>query len=503
MVDFVFERNIFMKKFLKSCILTLIIFALSANMAFAVSPAMDEEQKEVKTAADFSLTMAINEEIMVLNGAAYRLPSPVMAFDKTYVDVYALSYLLGIDVSWVDEADGGYIVASADGKSQSFAYAASWDSLSGTNNFFFVKDGRMYVPLRALADLKGDDIYYNSGVITLGKRIDTDGIYQNVCETNINDYIYTNYPLPASYIVNPYLVYSYEYMLNDASRLAKMYPDLIKTSSIGKSVEGRDLLLIEFGRGDNKIFVCGTHHAREYIATTYLMYAIDRYSYAYRTNSMWGKYNPKAILDNVTFCVVPMVNPDGVNLVQNGLQSTPYASEISNMGIFEGSKYGYRAWKANIRGVDVNWNYDKDWSIDRNKNTRGSAGFNGDYAGSEPETVAVSNYVDSYEFDAYMSFHTQGQIYYWAVSDEYPSDFCKAIGKDTGFAGYRESCTGVGGSFFDYVFRKYKKPTITVELCPYVGNYPYPDSDFGTVWNRAKNVLLVAGNQIMIEQGGN
>lgn len=496
--DFVFERDIFMKKLFKSVIFTLVIFTLCANMAFA-SP-MGAELYE-KSRESTSLIMAINEDIMVLNGAAYNMPSPLMAFDKTYVDVYAISYLLGIDVSWVDEGEGGYISASAGSNAQSFAYAKDWTSLSGGNNFFFVKDNRMYVPLRALSDLKGYDISYDRGIITVGNPVNTDGIYDGVIEDDINDYIYASFPVPASYIVNPYVVYSYEYMLNDASRLEKMYPDLVKTSSIGKSVEGRQLLLIEFGRGKNKIFVCGTHHAREYMATTYLMYAIDRYSYAYRTGSMWGNYNPKTILDNVTFCIVPMVNPDGVNLVQNGLQSTPYAEELSNMGIFEGSKYGYRAWKANIRGVDVNWNYDKDWEIDRNKNPRGSTGFNGDYAASEPETVAVSNYVDTYSFDAYLSFHTQGQIYYWAVSEEYPSDICKAIGKDTGFRGYEEKCTGVGGSFFDYVFRKYKKPTITVELCPFVGNYPYPDYDFNRVWAPSKNILLVAGNQIMLENG--
>lgn len=289
-------------------------------------------------------------------------------------------------------------------------------------------------------------------------------------------------------------------MLNNAKQLQNMYPDLIKTSSIGKSVEDRDLLLIEFGRGANKIFVCGTHHAREYIATTYLMYAIDRYAYAYRTNSMWGQYSPREILDNVTFCIVPMVNPDGVNLVQNGIYATDHASELANMGIYEGSKYGYSAWKANVHGVDVNWNYNKDWSINRNKNQRGSIGFNGDYPNSEPETVAVSNYVDNNLFDAFLSFHTQGQIFYWADNTETPSYIHQAIQKDTGFVGYIDSGTGVGGSFFDYVYRNFKKPTITVELCPYVGNFPYPNDDFDAVWKPAKNILLVVGNEIIYKK---
>jgi hypothetical protein len=68
---------------------------------------------------------------------------------------------------------------------------------------------------------------------------------------------------------------------------------------------------------------------------------------------------------------------------------------------------------------------------------------------------------------------------------------------DTGFKGYKESGTGVGGSFFDYVYRKYDKPTITVELCPYIGNYPYPDGDFDAIWTPAKNVMMIMANEVI------
>lgn len=233
------------------------------------------------------------------------------------------------------------------------------------------------------------------------------------------------------------------------------------------------------------------------MATTYLMNAIDKYAYAYRSGALWGKYNPREILNNVTFHIVPMVNPDGVNLVQNGIYATQYAEELSKMGIYDNSPYGYSAWKANVRGVDVNWNYDKEWSINRNKNPRGSIGFNGDYANSEPETAAVSAYVDSMPFEAYLSFHTQGEIFYWADSPDNPMYLQEAIRKDTGFVGHKESPSGVGGSFFDYVYRNFKKPTITVELCPYIGKRPYPDTDFDTVWKPAKNILLLVGNEII------
>ncbi len=447
------------------------------------------------------VTMAINEEIMLTRGTQVSISPPILVFDKTYVELYGVSKELNITVDWIEDSIG-YFKISSNGNSVDFTLISQWGDLINQKYKFFVKESKIYVSLRELAELGGYVISYMDGIITIGNGVDYlyTEIYGDISTYDFDDYVYTTYPCWAEYVVNPYQVYSYETMLKDAERLYNMYPELIKISSIGKSVENRELLLLEFGRGKNKIFVCGTHHAREYIATTYLMYTIDRYAYAYRTNTLWGKYRPKDILDNVTFCIVPMVNPDGVNLVQNGIDSTQYANELSNMGIYEGSKYGYTAWKANVRGIDVNWNYDADWSAKRNKNPTGSTGFNGYYPNSEPETVAVSNYVDNNSFEAFLSFHTQGQIIYWADDENNPSYINQLIKKDTGFADYEDKCTGIGGSFFDYVYRNFKKPTITVELCPYVGNYPYPNNDFDTVWKPAKNILLVVGNEIIYKK---
>ena len=37
---------------------------------------------------------------------------------------------------------------------------------------------------------------------------------------------------------------------------------------------------------------------------------------------------------------------------------------------------------------------------------------------------------------------------------------------------------------------------MTVELCNYVGPYPYPDAGFDDVWTSAKDVLLIFGDVI-------
>ncbi len=444
-----------------------------------------------------SATLAVNNSTIFWNSNQLTITPPVSTVGKIYVDMYSVAWLFGYDITWLND-NGGTFRISMNGRTADFAVASNWYDLCTSQGKIFVKDGIVYAPIDEIAYFSGLPMTETNGIIHIGTVSSIyDGYYKDIDTQNIDEYVQTAYPVTPHHVVYPYSTYTYQNMLNDAASLEIMYPDLIKTSSIGKSVENRDLLLIEFGKGPTKIFVCGTHHAREYIATTYLMYAIDRYAFAYRHGNMWGKYDPRTILDSVTFCIVPMVNPDGVNLVQNGIYSTTNSAELSQMKIYDSPKYGYRAWKANVRGVDVNWNYDKDWSYDKNKNPRGSTGFNGDCPNTEPETIAVSQYVDSNVFDGFFSFHTQGQIFYWADNEQKPSNIQNALRLETGFIGYKESCTGVGGSFFDYVFRKYQKPTVTVELCPYVGNYPYPDASFDTVWAPAKNILLLAANQIL------
>ena len=478
-----------MKKKLLPAVILIITMAFSS---FSMPSVFAEEKEE-----EYSVTMAINNTRMMYGNDQTWISAPVLVFDKVYVELLEMEYILGYDVAWI--VDGiGYFKVTGNGKDAYFTHLSEYTELKNLSNKFFLMEGKVYVPLGKLAEMMDIPFSYEDGIVYLGAENEAAAAtYTSVNTYPTDDHIYFNYPRWTGHVVNPYKTYSYEQMISDAEMLQLMYPELIKTSSIGKSVEGRDLLLIEFGRGEKKIFVCGTHHAREYISTTYLMNAIDKYSYAYRMNNMWGKYNPREILDKVTFCIVPMVNPDGVNLVQNGIEATDHKDEIANMGIYDGKKYGYRAWKANIRGVDVNWNYDKDWDISKNKNPRGSMGFNGDTPATEPETIAVSNYVDSYPFEAFLSMHTQGEIFYWADDPVNPTGINKAIKADTGFIGYQEIPSGRGGSFFDYVYRKYLKPTVTIELCPYVGKFPYPDKDFNTIWAPAKNIMFVMATTVI------
>ncbi len=445
---------------------------------------------------DVCLSMALNDTRAYIGNTQITVNAPLTALGRMYVDLYETAPLLGVELAWVD-ANIPYYTASYGAKTTELHITDFYDNLP-KENMLFVKNDRVFVAARDLAAIANATLDFDSWVITFhrGEKSAQKPAYGTISLKSVDSYIYETYCYPVVHPVYPYQAYSHEFMVSDAQKLQKIYPDLIRIGSIGKSVEGRDLTLIEFGKGSKKIFVCATHHAREYISTTYVMYAIDRYAAMYRTGENTTEYNIRDILDNVTFCIVPMVNPDGVNLVQNGVSAVKNPQYVSSMAISEGAKYGYSAWKANVNGVDVNWNYNRDWSLSKNRYPRGSIGFNGTQPETEPETCAVTNYVNSMPFEAFVSMHTQGKMLYWADDVTNPTYIGETVNAKNGFTLKYEKATGVGGSFFDYVYRNYGKATLTVELCNYIGPRPYPDADFDSVWKSAKDVLLIVGNII-------
>ena len=479
----------FLRKILCFLMLPLLLFSENSYASY---------EKAVKE----RLSIAINCENALFNENRIKINAPILAFGKTYVDLYEIGTYLGCSLEWVEE-DVPYVKVVCGENETDFTIIKYYDELK-ENNKFFVKDERIFVAARDLALAAGTTLSFKDWVIGFGLEAsfaDKEVFGEINYTRNVDSYLYDTYFYQPTHCVYPYQAYSYEFLVSDAKNLERMYPEIIKTRSIGKSVEGRDIVLIEFGKGEKKIFVCGTHHAREYISTTYLMYAIDRFCYMYETRINATDYDIKKILDNVTFCIVPMVNPDGVNLVQNGLSAVKEPEKVLAMKITEGKENGYRAWKANINGVDPNWNYDKDWRKEREKiSSPASTGYNGEAPFSEPETRAVAEYVDAHSFEAFLTMHTQGKLLYWAEDISSPTNLGEKVRRDTGFSLIREDTpeklNGVGGSFFDYVFRKYGKATMTVELCNYIGPKPYPDSDFDRVWKSAKNILLIFGDTI-------
>ena len=212
-------------------------------------------------------------------------------------------------------------------------------------------------------------------------------------------------------IVNPYQTYTYAQMEKDILELTRIYPDLIKSEVIGKSVDERNLYALKLGHGKTEIFFNAAHHAREHITTNLLMEMIDTYAQSYVKNTKIDGYNTRDILNKTSIWFVPMVNPDGVTLVQLGHKSAKnpdYVLKLNN------SSTNFNAWKANIRGVDLNRQYPAEWNnIQYNTGKPGPKNYKGPKPLSEPEAKALYDFTLAHDFKTGVAYHSTGEILYW------------------------------------------------------------------------------------------
>ncbi|NLM75147.1 MAG: hypothetical protein GX187_03525 [Clostridiaceae bacterium] len=311
-------------------------------------------------------------------------------------------------------------------------------------------------------------------------------------------------PIDVSGIVNPYVPYTYDQMIAESQKLFEKYPEIIALDSIGSSVEGRELLLIKMGTGEKKIILCGSHHAREYITSSYLMKMIEEYARVYSSGSKFGNYDVKNLLDQVTLYVVPMVNPDGVNLVNNGLDSVADKEAVQTMALV---KPNYREWKANINGVDLNRQYPAHWEEKYdNVGVPASENYKGTAPATEPEVQAMMKLTEENDFILAASFHTKGNCIFWAdegTVDKIPGveAMAKRLAALTKYEVLPVSKKpSVYGAGYENWFRmKFNRPAFCIELTPHnKTDLPHDDKKFDSlVWNNAKYIGLFLADEAL------
>ncbi len=301
-------------------------------------------------------------------------------------------------------------------------------------------------------------------------------------------------------VVDPYVTYTYEQMLTDADELAAMYPGLVTLSSIGQSAEGRELLCIRLGTGEREIVLTGSIHGCEYFATDFLMYMIDRYAYGYAANETYEGYDYRALLDEVTLVVVPMLNPDGVNIAQNGAEAAADPAAIRSMSL-QGT--GYYGWKANANGVDLNRNFPLLWSNYNGITVPSARYYSGPEAASEPEVQAIIALLDSTDYWMLADFHCYGEVIYWQdnyneITDEYRA-IAERVMDETGFgdAGV-EDADSFGGYLQNYARASSGRFAMTVEIGSYWG---YDEADFDSAAYPLYVVGLLMADEVAAMEG--
>lgn len=219
------------------------------------------------------------------------------------------------------------------------------------------------------------------------------------------------------------------------------------------------------GRGG--VLYCGAFHGMERITAHMLYDFLGDVSSRFASDSIFAE---KLSLKGLT--VVPMVNPDGVEISANGVHTSGKNAEFVSECIIK-SGVTHKKWQANGRGVDINHNFDAGFlAVKENERKFGITApsptrYGGEYPESERETKALCELCRQEKFDVAVALHTQGREIYYDFGSNTPSEsveVAEGMAKLSGYVVSRPIGIAVGGGFKDWFIDKFHRPAFTLEI---------------------------------------
>lgn len=284
------------------------------------------------------------------------------------------------------------------------------------------------------------------------------------------------------------LPYTYDIYLNDLAELMKNYT-FLKKETIGYSVLSKPLHAIYFGNGAKRTIITAAHHAKEWITSILALSLIDHLCCEYTKGDV-------TFFRKHTLCFVPMVNPDGINLGINGItQDLPYYVRNRLMTILPKGDFSAK-WQANIRGIDLNHNYDASFPLGKALQIKegifapSPTKYSGEYPESEPETKAIVTLTKKFSPDMVIAYHSQGEEIFYKYQGKCAQGAESIAQRLSDASGYElieadglTDCTG----YKDWVIEKFNIPAYTIEVGK--GENPLPLSQFDKIFE--DNIKLI------------
>lgn len=305
--------------------------------------------------------------------------------------------------------------------------------------------------------------------------------------------------------------YSYQEMSKDIAELKKRYPKLIHVKKIGESYDHRQIRAVTMGNQKaHKVFVVIANlHAREYMTTNLVMKQIEDYAKAYQSDRKINHIDLKNFFSHYAISFIPTCNPDGMMISQQGFKAIRNKTLRNNL---KKIKNPSKIWKANARGVDLNYNYSYQFI---KKGKPSGNGYTGKKAFSEKENRALRDYLlnlkKKHQISGLLSYHATGSVIYSSLSKKAPKRARKGNQKMDAITrrmtGYINSDVlnqasnhkgktviirgGYSRSYFNYTL---KIPAITIEI----GKKPCPLSikEFPSIYKKNKALPLTLANAL-------
>lgn len=279
--------------------------------------------------------------------------------------------------------------------------------------------------------------------------------------------------------------------------LAAEYPSVVSLFRLGTSLAGQPIEYLRIGEGQPIHLIVGAHHGSEHITALILVRFVLDCARAITSGEKLCGCDIRYIFSKRTAVVVPVVNPDGIDIQQGVFP--PDRIIYPRLVSMNPAGRDFTHWQANARGVDLNHNYAAGFAECRTLEKKLGicsgcpSRYGGAYPESEPETRALCSLTRllSDRLRTAVSLHTQGEEIYYGYGDHIPDGTRVLAEAFSQASGYRLSAPeGIAsyGGFKDWVTEELDIPAFTIECGR--GENPLPPGDFYEIYAKLLPLLL-------------
>ena len=280
--------------------------------------------------------------------------------------------------------------------------------------------------------------------------------------------------------------------------LVRTYP-FVRTEVIANTAFQRPVSTLVIGNGPRKVIFSASHHANEWITSLILLKFGEDFAQAIQSGGNIYDRDARALAEAVTIYMVPMVDPDGVDLVVGAIMQGNIQYDLAQRlaANYPGIPFP-DGWKANLLGVDLNLQYPAGWLTAREiKFTQGyTQPGPRDYVGRAPlnqlESRALAEYTRFIDPELVLAFHSQGQEIYWQFRDivvpgaeELGQKMAEASGYTLANVPYQSGYAG----YKDWFIQEFGRPGYTIEVGK--GVNPLPISQFDEIYRDNLPILIL------------
>ena len=270
----------------------------------------------------------------------------------------------------------------------------------------------------------------------------------------------------------------------------------LESEILGWTAGGREIQALKLGVGERKILLTAAHHANEGITALLLWRFLEDYCRGLMADGRVYGFRCAELYEKSTLYAVPLVNPDGVDLVA-GAAAPDEWERAWKLAQSQPEIPFPSGWKANGQGVDLNLNYPARWEIAAAQKMQqpGPRDYPGAESLNQAETEILADYTRRICPDVMGAWHTQGREIYAADPDGTFRDreLAQLMAAASGYALGDPLPESSNAGFRDWFLQEFPGTGFTVEAG--FGTNPLPLSDLPQLYqeNLPLFVLLLFG----------